>query len=115
MNTEVLKKLLRDNGIHFYSYWSKPKLLELARINNLITETNEPIAKDKPKYENYGHLKNIRNNPKSVKLIDIETEEEKVFPSIYKAAQFIDKSPQTIRYFGKRKGVWNNLYKVIIE
>ena len=29
MNIEELKKLLKDNNIHFFSYWSKKKLLEL--------------------------------------------------------------------------------------
>ena len=36
MNTEELKKLLKENGVHYYSYWSKNKLLDLANINKLI-------------------------------------------------------------------------------
>ena len=119
MNTEALKKVLYRNGIHFYSYWSKPKLLDLARINNLLPKPpktkKSDIDENKPKYENYEHLKNIRNSPISVKLVDVETEEELTFPSIYKASQYIDKSPQTIRYFGKKKGIWNNKYKVIMD
>ena len=119
MNTEDLKKLLKENGVHFYSYWSKSKLIDLAKINNLLPEP-KPKPKpnpeeEKPKYVNYERLRNIRNNPNSVKLIDIETKEEKTFPSIYKASQFLDKCPQTVRHFGKKKGIWNNKYQIIIE
>ena len=38
MNIEELKKLLKENKIHFYTYWSKQKLIELANINNLLTK-----------------------------------------------------------------------------
>ena len=34
MKSEELKKLLKENRICFYSYWSKQKLIDLARINN---------------------------------------------------------------------------------
>ena len=121
MNTEELKKLLKENRVHFYSYWGKNKLIDLARINKLIPEPEpEPEEPEEPKPETskivcWQRLKNIRNSPISVKLIDIETKEEKTFPSIYKAAQHLDKCPQTIRHFGKRKGIWNNKYQIITE
>ena len=112
-----MKKLLKENGVHFYSYWSKQKLIDLAKINKLIPEA-EPETEPKPeipKFVNYERLRNIRNSPVSVKLIDVETKEEKTFPSIYKASQFLDKCPQTIRHFGKKKGIWNNKYQIITE
>ena len=120
MNTEDLKKLLKENRVHFYSYWGKNKLIDLARINKLIPEPEpekpeEPEEPETPKNISWQRLKNIRNSPISVKLIDIETKEEKTFPSIYKAAQYLDKSPQTIRHFGKRKGIWNKKYQIITE
>ena len=117
MNTEDLRKLLKENGVHFYSYWGKKKLEDLANINNLLPKP-EPEAEPKPevpKYVNYERVRNISNSPTSVKLIDIETKEEKTFPSIYKASQFLDKCPQTIRHYGKRKGIWNNKYQIITE
>ena len=88
MNIEELKKLLKDNRIHFYSYWGKNKLIDLARINKLIPEPEkpEPEEPETPKNVSWQRLKNIRNSPVNVKLIDIETKEEKTFPSIYKAA-----------------------------
>ena len=122
MNIEDLKKLLKENGVHFYSYWGKRKLLDLANINSLLPEVKEPVKEpekepeeEKPKYVNYDRLRNIRNSPKKVILIDVETKEEKTFPSIYKAAQFLDKCPQTIRHFGIKKGIWNKKYQIIIE
>ena len=117
MNTEDLKKLLKENGVHFYSYWGKNKLLDLAKINKLIPEpeTETEPKPEVPKYVNYERLRNIRNSPISVKLIDIETKEEKTFPSIYKASQYLEKCPQTIRHYGKKKSIWNNKYQIITE
>ena len=70
------------------------------------------LEKEKSKYD---RLKTIKQNPKKVMLEDIETGEIKTFPSIYKAAKFIDQAPQTITYWGKKKGPWNNKYKVVME
>ena len=137
MNTEELKKLLKENRVHFHSYWGKGKLEDLARINKLIPEP-EPEPKAEPKVEpepktetetktepkqkpktskrpDYKRMRKIRNEPISVKFIDIETKEEKIFPSIYKGAQFLDKCPQTIAHYGRKKGIWNKKYQIIIE
>ena len=125
MNIEELRKLLKENGVHFYSYWGKKKLEDLANINKLIPEPEpEPEPEPRPetepkqkvrKYVSCERMRNIRNSPISVKFIDIETKEEKIFPSIYKASQFLDKCPQTIRHYGKRKGIWNKKYQIITE
>ena len=98
MNTEELRKLLKENRVHAYTYWGKDKLIDLARINKLIPEPEpeEPEEPETPKIISWQRLKNIRNSPVNVKLIDIETGEEKIFPSIYKTAKYLDKSPQTI-------------------
>ena len=121
MNTEELRKLLKNNGVVAYSYWGKNKLIDLAKINNLLPEPEpepeqpEPEEPETPKSVSWQRLKNIRNSPVNVKLIDIETKEEKSFPSIYKTAQFLDRSPQTIRHYGQRRGIWNKKYQIIIE
>ena len=129
MNMEELRKLLKDNGVCFYSYWGKGKLEDLARINKLIPE-EEPEPEPEPKTESekepeekpktskrpdYKRMRKIRNEPISVKFIDLETKEEKIFPSIYKGAQFIDKCPQTVAHYGRRKLIWNKKYQIIIE
>ena len=119
MNTEELRKLLKNNGVTAYSYWGKNKLIDLAKINNLLPEPKpepeEPEEPKQPENISWQRLKNIRKSPVKVKIIDIETGEEKIFPSIYKTAQFLDRSPQTIRHYGQRKGIWNKKYKIIIE
>ena len=116
MNIDELRKLLKEKGVTFYSYWNKQRLIELAKINDLLPKEEEKGPEEEnPKYVNYERLKNIRHTPTKVILKDVETEEEHTFPSIYKAAQYIDKSPQTIRHWGKKNGVWNKKYKVCLE
>ena len=122
MNTEELRKLLKNNGVVAYSYWGKNKLIDLAKINNLLPEPKpepeepeEPEEPKQPENISWQRLKNIRKSPVKVKIINIETGEEKIFPSIYKTAQFLDRSPQTIRHYGQRKGIWNKKYQIIIE
>ena len=113
MNVKELKTLLKENKIHFYSYWDKKRLINLAYENDLLPKTE--LEKEKSKDVNYNRLKTIRNNPKKVILEDIKTGEIKTFPSIYRAAKFIDQAPQTITYWGNREGAWNNKYMVVIK
>ena len=120
MNTKELRKLLKNNGVVAYSYWGKNKLIDLAKINNLLPEPKpkpkpEPEEPKQPENISWQRLKNIRKSPVKVKIIDIETGEEKTFPSIYKTAQFLDRSPQTIRHYGQRQGIWNKKYQIIIK
>ena len=123
MNTKELRKLLKDNGVCAYTYWGKDKLISLAKINHLLPEpepepeeaTEEVAEEVEPKKVSWQKLKQIRNKPVNVKLIDVETKEVKVFDSIYKASQYLDKSPQTIRHYGLRKGIWKNKYQIIIN
>ena len=113
MNVKELKTLLKENKIHFYSYWDKKRLINLANENDLLPKIE--LEKEKSKDVNYNRLKTIRNNPKKVILEDIETGEIKTFPSIYRAAKFIDQASQTITCWGNREGAWNNKYKVVIK
>ena len=119
MNTEELRKLLKENGVCAYTYWGKDKLIDLAKINKLLPEPEPEPESEEPetpkKKISWQRLKNIRNSPVNVKLIDIETGEEKTFPSIYKTAKYLDKSPQTIRHYGNRKGIWKKKYQIITE
>ena len=120
MNTKELRKLLKDNGVCAYTYWGKDKLIDLAKINNLLPEPKEEVPEPEPEPEepkkiSWQKLKQIRNRPVNVKLIDVNTGEEIIFPSIYKASQYLDKSPQTIRHYGRRKGIWNKKYQIIIN
>ena len=111
MNVKELKTLPKENKIHFYTYWDKKKLTALANEYDLLPKPE--LEKEKSKDVKYDRLKTIKQNPKKVMLEDIETGEIKTFPSIYKAAKFIDQPPQTITYWDG--GVWKNKYKVLIQ
>ena len=113
MNIKELKSILKENNINFYTYWDKKRLVSLANEHNLLPKIE--INNEKRKDVNYNRLKTIMKNPKKVKLVDIETGEIINFPSIYKAAKFIDHAPLTITYWGKKEGAWNNKYKVILQ
>ena len=120
MNTKELRKLLKDNGVCAYTYWGKDKLIDLAKINHLLPEPKEETAEPEPEPEepkkiSWQKQKQIRNKPVNVKLINVETKEIKNFDSIYKAAQYLDKSPQTIRHYGLKKGIWKKKYQIIIN
>ena len=79
---------------------------------NLLPKT-EP-EKEKSKDAKYDRLKTIKQNRRKVILTDIGTDEIKTFPSIFKAAKFIDQSPISVSNWGKR-GAWNNKYKVVVQ
>ena len=119
MNTKELRKLLKDNGVCAYTYWGKDKLINLAKINHLLPEQEELKPKEEepeePENISWQKQKQIRNKPVNVKFIDVETKEVKAFDSIYKAAQYLDKSPQTIRHYGLKKGIWKKKYQIIIN
>ena len=113
MNIKELKSILKENNIKFYTYWDKKRLVSLANEHNLLPKTE--IDKEKSEDVNYDRLKTIKKNPKKVILENTETGEIINFPSIYKAAKFIDKAPLTITHWGKKEGVWNNKYKIVLQ
>ena len=113
MNVKELKRLLKENNIPFYAYWSKKKLLDLANEHDLLPKPE--LEKEKSKNDKYDRLKTIRNNPRTVTVEDIETSEIKTFPSIYEASKFLDTSPYTIYYWGNKVGAWKNKYEILVE
>ena len=113
MNIKELKSILKENNIKFYTYWDKKRLVSLANEHNLLPKIE--IDKEKSEDVNYDRLKTIKKNPKKVILENIETGEIINFPSIYKAAKFIDQAPLTIVYWGKKEGTRNNKYKIILQ
>ena len=66
-------------------------LIALAIEHNLLPKIE--VEKEKSKDTKYDILKTIWQNPRKVLLEDVETGEIKIFPSIYKAAKFINQSP----------------------
>ena len=107
MNIREFKTLLKENKIHFYTYWDKRRLIALVNEYDLLPKT--AVEKEKSNDVKYDRLKTIKQNPRKVSLENIETGEIETFPSIYKAA---DQAPNTITYCNGK--VWNNKYKVVI-
>ena len=69
MNTEELRKLLKENGICAYTYWGKDKLINLAKIYKLLPEPEpEPEEPETPKKISWQRLINIRNSPVTLNL-----------------------------------------------
>ena len=97
MNIKELKTLLKENKIHFYTYWNKKRLIALVNEHDLLPKT--ALEKEKSSDVKYDRLKTIKQNPRKVSLENIETDEKETFPSIYKAAKFIDRAPNTITYW----------------
>ena len=113
MNIKELKTLLKENDIPFFAYWDKKRLTAVANEHNLLPKP-EP-EKERSKNVKYDRLKTIRNNPTTVTLEDIETNEIKTFPSIYEASKFLDTSPYTIYYWSNKNGAWKNKYEILVE
>ena len=74
MNSKELKTILKENKIHFYSYWHKKKL-GLAVKHGLLAE--EAPKREKSKDPKFDRLKTIMHNPRKVSLEDVETGEKK--------------------------------------
>ena len=47
MNIRELKTLLKENKIHFFTYWNKKKLIALANEHDLLPKTE--LQKEKRK------------------------------------------------------------------
>ena len=105
-----LREILRQNKIKGYSQYNKKQLVELLKEKGLLLE--ESPQPEKTQEKKWDRLKTIRKNPKQVVLKSVKTGDEITFSSIYKASQFIGKSPRIITFWNGR--VWNNLYKITI-
>ena len=111
MNIRELKTILKENKIHSYTCWDKKRLIDLVNEHGFLSKTE--LEKEKSKDIKYDRSKTIKQNSRKVMLEDIETGEIKTFPSIYKAAKFIDQAPMMVYYWNGK--VWNNKYKVVIQ
>ena len=111
VNVEELKTILKKKKRYIFTHTGKKKLIALANEHDLLLK--KALEKEKSKDPKYDRLKTIKHDPRKVSLEDVGTGEIKTFPSIYKAAKFIDQSPQTINYWDG--GVWKNKYKVVVQ
>ena len=58
MNIKEIKPLLKENNVHFYTYWDKKRLVALANEHDLLPKT-EP-EKERSKDAKYDRLKRLR-------------------------------------------------------
>ena len=108
-----LKEIPYTNKIRGYSHYTKKQLTELLNERQLMPK--EKPKPEKPKKDidpKFARLATIKFNPKRLTLKNIETKEELEFPSIYKAAQFLKRNPNTLLFWNGR--VWNNQYEIKI-
>ncbi len=110
MKPSELREILHKNKIRGYLHYDKKQLIVLLGEEGLLPDEPPKPVKVKevnPKYEKLG---TIRNNPKQVFLKSVETGDTITFPSIYKAALFINQSPRIITLWNNR--VWKNKYEI---
>ena len=106
-----LREILHKNKIRGYLHYDKKQLIVLLREEGLLPDEPPKPVKVKEEIDSkYEKLRTIRNNPKQVFLKSVETGDTITFPSIYKAAQFINQSPRIITFWNNR--VWRNKYEI---
>ena len=113
-----LMEILKANEVRGYSHYTKSKFIDSLIKRGLIPEkydTNKQVNARKDIDPKYYFLKQIRSNPKKVKILDLKADKVVLYPSIYKAALALDQNPGVIgMYNGK---VWRNRYasKILTE
>ena len=105
-----LREILLTNQINGYMHYDKKQLIVLLGEKGLLPP--KPVKVKKEINSKYEKLATIRNNPKQVVFTHVETGDTNTFPSIYKAAKFIDRSPRIITFYNNR--VWDNRYEIRI-
>jgi|SRR6218665_39054 len=126
MKIPELQSLAKEHNIKGCSYRNKPELIALlgekALLSNEFVEKEnryreERAEKKKRKAEGggvvdkkYQRLKTIRTNPRRVEILDRETDEVVVYPSMYKAGKAFGICARVI---SKQNGkVWKNRYEI---
>ena len=76
------------------------------------SELPEPAKEKRPVSPKYDYLKTIRNNPIRVEILDKDTNEAVIYPSLYKASMTLQTSMATLKaYNGK---IWRDRYEINI-
>jgi len=113
MKLPQLKSLMKKHGITF-SYMNKPGMLRILVEKGILSESelSKPVKEKRQALPKYEYLKTNRNNPISVEILDKETNEAVVYPSLYKASMTLKTSMNTLKaYNGK---VWRDRYEIKI-
>ena len=119
-----LREMLKNNKIRGYPHYNKSELIDVLIKRALLPETiNITTITSQTKRENtkkeinpkYNFLKHIRNNPKTVEIRGIETDEIIIYSSMYKAAKTFNQKTRLISAYNEK--VLRNRYaiKVLTE
>src|SRR6218665_2414002 len=126
MKLPELRLLANEHNIKGCSYRNKPELIALLGEKGLLSnesvekenryrEEGEEMKRRKVEIggvvdEKHERLKTIRTNPRRIEILDRETGEVVVYPSMYKAAKAFGQSAGIMSvYIGK---VWKNRYEI---
>ena len=112
-----LKALAKQNNIRC-TCLNKDEIIALLIVNNVITpadilkskivEKEPTVEKHETNQGRYENLKGIRNNPKTVEILDAQTGETSVFTSTYKARRALGINPVYI----KDGTIWKKRYEI---
>ena len=100
MAFQELKNIAREHRpkIKGFSHMNKKELIEILLERNVISKEDV----DKYNHIDYERLKYIKNQPRTVEILDIETGEKSVYPSIYSVGKAYGLNAKTIStYNGK--------------
>ena len=134
MKLPELKSLLVQHNVKGGTHLNKPELIDLLVSKGILTpDYSEKVYRKKEEYQKeyqkgywkeyrkgrkskccqegaYDRLRYIRNQPKRVEILDRETGDVCVYPSMYKAAKAHGQSARIIfDYNGK---VWRKRYEI---
>ena len=99
VNVRELKAILKENNIHFYSYWNKKRLLDSVNKHDLLPK--KTLEKEKSKDPKYDRLKTIMQNPRKTSLEDIETGRNKNLSIDFQSSKIY----RSIAYDGSLLGI----------
>src|SRR5688572_24143311 len=113
MKLQKLKSLMKEHGI-IRSFKNKPDMLRILVEKGILPESElpepEPVKEKRQALPKYEYLKTIRNM--SVEILDRDTNEAVVYPSLCKASRTLKTCLNTLKaYNGK---VWRDRYEINI-
>ena len=101
---KYLQNLLKEHNLRGYSHFdTKPELIELLTSKGLLQITPDVPKPPKPAIDSKRRNPEcIRRPPKSVKMINNETGEITIFPSMYKCSKALKVNTGLIKFYNNR-------------
>src|ERR1043165_361643 len=107
---------MKQHNIRGGSYLNKPEIISRLIENGVLTREDVESWKQPPKTTSkdpkYDRLKRIQAHPRRVEILDLETGTIDKYPSIYKAAKALDRSPGVIAWFNGK--IYKKRYEITV-